>query len=250
MQSLFRCWCLSLFSSRHRSYKEQNGRAQAWRMENERTTIYRVINEGFFFDNVRDDSGCKTGLWPTVARIKSAGSQHAISAVNSGCKAEIPGGHGSRCLGLQSDAEGWAQPRFTFALLFFCRKSSHRKSTRRPRSVQRAQGIIPCFMSSGPNVCLAALVIAWSCFPILSLCSHNSRMAPLSLVTLVIFSGWIDRPPILDTPKWPGGPANCHHLIPLNTGRAAIKNVCLHVIQWPSQNFHLVLGHVLLCLHF
>lgn len=78
-----------------------------WRVENERTTIYRVINEVFFFfDNARDDSSCKTGLRPTVAWIKSAGSQHAISAVNSGCKPELPGGHGSRCLGLESDADG------------------------------------------------------------------------------------------------------------------------------------------------
>lgn len=30
-----------------------------WRLENERTIIYKVINEGVFFDNVKDDSGSK-----------------------------------------------------------------------------------------------------------------------------------------------------------------------------------------------
>lgn len=101
-----------------------------------------------------------------------------------------------------------------------------------------------------PNVCFAAfIVIAWSCFSILLFCSHDSRMTPPSLITLVIFSGLIDRPSILKTPKWP---RDCQLPTPnlIKYWMRCHKNVCPHSIQSSGQNVHLVLGQISLCAHF
>lgn len=47
--------------------------------------------------NLLDDTGCKT----VMSWIKSAGSQHAIRTVNSGCKPKLLGGQRSKCLGFR-----------------------------------------------------------------------------------------------------------------------------------------------------
>lgn len=72
------------------------------RDENKYMVFYRIINGlvlyiYIYIYNLLDDTGCKTAMsW-----IKSAGSQHAIRIVNSGCKPKLLGGQRSKCLGFR-----------------------------------------------------------------------------------------------------------------------------------------------------